>query len=156
MDTLSKNPLMGFIAGALAVITAHQAIVYILANYVGLLPATARAWNMGSGVAPWGVPQLLNNMFWGGLWGALFSLIHDKLPGGVMWLKGLIYGLIVVVLSNWIFLPLIKGTVFGVTTPPQVLFVGWDPKRMLAGALILGGFGIATAIFYSLLAGRRN
>ncbi len=100
------------------------------------------------------MPQIINGMFWGGLWDALFALIHDKLPGGMLWLKGLLYGLMIVVVSNWIVLPLIRGQLLG--QKGQALFADFDPKRMLAGACVLGGFGLATAIIYGLLSGRRS
>lgn len=138
--------VIGFIAAAIAVLTVHQGVVWAVTQ-IGLIKATP--WSM-SPIKPWGVPQLLNGMFWGGLWGALFALVHEKLPGGAMWLKGVIYGLIITVVSNWTLLPLIKGYVFGQAN--QVLFSGGDPKRMLAVVLILTGFGAATAIIYSLLA----
>ena len=80
---------------------------------------------MTPAIPPWGVPRLVNNIFWGGLWGALFALIYEWIPGGMSWLKGLIFGLLIVVVSNWILLPLIKGQVFGQAN--QVLFGGWDP-----------------------------
>jgi hypothetical protein len=98
---------------------------------------------------PGGVPRLINNIFWGGLWGTLFGLIYDQLPGSMAWLKGLIYGLLIVVASNWILLPLIKGQVFG--QPNQVLFGGWNPQRMLATAVIVGGYGLALGIIYGLM-----
>lgn len=144
--------LLGFIAGAIAVVTAHQAIVFVLAN-AGMLPATTRAWNL----APYGqfaVPTIVNSMFWGGLWGALFGLIWDKLPGGALWVRGLVYGLLIALVSNFTLLPLIRRAL-GVTNQAQIaLFAGGDPMRMLAVALILGGFGIGTAVVYGLM-GRR-
>ena len=82
--SLGRNTIIGFIAGVIAVVTVHQGIVYLL-NQQGIIPV--KPWNM-AGVPPWGVPTIINNIFWGGLWGALFSLIHDKLPGGALWLKG--------------------------------------------------------------------
>ncbi len=151
---LARNPLLGFIAAAIAVVTVHQAIVYVFANYLGLFPPTTQAWNMKP-YGPLGVPTIVNGMFWGGLWGALFALIHDKLPGA-MWLKGLIYGLLITLISNWTLLPIIRKAL-GVTNAAQIaLFSGGDPKRMLAVALLLGGFGIATALIYSAIAGRRS
>jgi hypothetical protein len=91
----------------------------------------------------------VGRIFWGGLWGILFALIYRWIPGGMAWLKGFIYGLFIVVVSNWILLPLIKGQVFG--QPGQVSFNGWDQQRMLAVACILGGFGLALGIIYSVL-----
>ena len=32
------------------------------------------------GVPPYGVPTIVNQMFWGGLWGLLFAAIVDMLP----------------------------------------------------------------------------
>ena len=77
-----------------------------------------------AGVPPFGVPYLVNLIFWGGLWGILFAYIHPLLPGRMMWLKGLIYGPIIVVLGGWIAVPLIKGQMFGI--PNQPLFAGFD------------------------------
>jgi len=73
-----------------------------------------------------------------------------------MWLKGLIFGLLVVLVSNWTLLPLIKGQVFGVTRPPQVLFSGYDPTRMLIVVLIVGGFGLGLGIIYGLIGPRHR
>ncbi|NJO33911.1 MAG: hypothetical protein HC869_12980 [Rhodospirillales bacterium] len=76
-------------------------------------------------------------------------MIYEQLPGGTAWLKGLIYGLLIVVVSNWILLPLIKGQIFG--QPNQVLFGGWNPQRMAATAIILGAFGLALGAIYGLM-----
>jgi hypothetical protein len=81
-------------------------------------------------------------------------LIHERLPGGTAWRKGLIYGLLIVIFSNWLLLPLIKGQLFG--QPGQVLFGGWEPRRMLATVLIVGGFGLALGIIYELMRTRRS
>lgn len=145
MDRVSSRTLViGFIAGALAVVTAHQ-LMYVVVTQLGLAKLTP--WSMRP-VAPFGVPTILNGIFWGGLWGVLFALVAERLPGRDYWQKGLVYGLMVVVVSNWLLLPLIKGAL---GAPNQVLLAGGDPKRLLAGALILGAFGIALGIFYRLL-----
>jgi hypothetical protein len=149
-QTSLRHIVIGFIAGAIAVVTAHQLMLVAL-TAAGLIKA--QAWSM-AGVPPFGVPVIVNGMFWGGLWGALFAVIWTKLPGGAMWLKGLIYGLCVVVISNWLLLPLIKGKIFGQAN--QLLFAGGDPKRLLAGALILGAFGLATGLLYGLIAKPRD
>jgi hypothetical protein len=135
------------------VLVVHEGIIYLL-GMAGFLPAPNRGWSMTPAIQPWGVPRLINNVFWGGLWGVPFALIYEWLPGGWSWLKGLIYGLAIVVVSNWILLPLIKGEVFGQAN--QVLFGGWDPTRMAATAMIVGGFGLGLGIIYGLIARPRS
>lgn len=139
--------VLGFIAAAISVLVVHQGIIYLL-TAGGYIPG--RPWSMTHTIPPFRVPYLVNSVFWGGLWGILFAFIHQWLPGGMMWLKGLIYGLLMVVVSNWILLPLIKGQVFGV--PNQVLFAGFNPTRMLIGAIIVGGFGLGLGFIYGLIA----
>lgn len=137
--------LLGSLAAAIAVVTVHEGIIYGLTQS-GLIRGTA--WGMQP-IPPWGVPRLLNSIFWGGLWGALFAAVYDRLPGHAPWVKGLVYGLLIVVFSNWLLLPLIKGQVLG--QPNQVLFAGWHPGRMAAVVMIVGGFGVALGVIYGLL-----
>jgi hypothetical protein len=142
--------LLGFVAAAIAVVTVHQAIVYVLGMYK-FLPPAVQAWSMRP-VPPYDVPQIVNSIFWGGLWGALFAAIWPQLPGGAMWLRGLIFGLLVALFSNWMLLPFIKGTLLKL--PNQAFFAGFDPTRMLATVLILGGFGLTLGLVYGLLRNR--
>jgi hypothetical protein len=145
MDGTLGRIALGFAAAAFSVILAHEGIVYGLAE-AGLIGRAA--WDMQP-MPPWGVPRLVNNMFWGGLWGALFALAYDWVPGGSAWLKGLIYGLFIAVAGSWIVVPLIKGRVFG--QPDQLLFGGLNPGRMLSTILVVGGFGLALGVIYGLL-----
>jgi hypothetical protein len=96
------------------------------------------------------VPLLANSVFWGGLWGILFAFVHQRLPATMMWLKGLIFGLMIVLVSNWTMLPLIRQYLFNY--PPQPLFSGFIPTSMLAVVLIVGGFGLGLGIIYPLIA----
>jgi len=141
--------VLGFVAAAISVAIVHEAIIYGLTQ-AGWIRGSA--WGMQP-IPPWGVPRLVNNIFWGGLWGVLFALVYDWVPGSMAWLKGLIFGLFIVVVSNWLLLPLIKGQVFGQAN--QVLFGGWDPWRMLAVAIIVGGFGLGLGIIYGLIGPKR-
>jgi hypothetical protein len=148
--------VLGFIAAAVSVLVVHQTIVYLL----GLSGLTRGVpWNLQPlkyGPFPW-LPILANNVFWGGLWGVVFALIYDWLPGGWSWLKGLIFGVLVVIFSNWIFLPLIRQYVFNY--PRQPLFAGFDgsnPMVLLPGFLILTGFGLGLGIIYGLIARPRD
>jgi hypothetical protein len=145
MQGAAGRIVLGFIAAAISVVLVHESIILLLTK---LEVIHGSPWGM-DGIPPWGVPRLLNNIFWGGLWGVLFALVYEWIPGGMAWLKGLIFGIFIVVISNWILLPLIKGRVFGQAN--QVLFGGWNPQRMLIVLSIVGGFGLALGIIYRLL-----
>lgn len=146
MQGTVERIVLGFIAGAISVIVAHEGAIYVL-HAAGYIPTNG--WSMTPAIPPWGVPRLVNNVFWGGLWGVLFGLLYERVPGGMAWLKGLIFGLCIVLVSNWILLPLIKGQFFG--QPNQVLFGGWNPQRMLIVLAILGTFGLGLGIAYRLI-----
>lgn len=148
--------VLGFLAAAISVLVVHQGIVYVL----GMSGMTRGVpWNLQPikyGPLPW-LPLLANSVFWGGLWGVVFALVYDRLPGGMAWLKGLIFGILVVIFSNWIFLPLIRQYAFNY--PPQPLFAGFNgsnPMVLLPGFLILAGFGLGLGIIYGLLARPRD
>ena len=152
--TLGRAAL-GFVAAAISVVVVHQTIIYILGTY-GMTRSVP--WNLQPlGYGPVAkMPVLVNSMFWGGMWGVVFALIYQWLPGAASWLKGLIFGALVVILSNWIFLPLIRQYVFGF--PPQPLFAGFNgsnPMVLLPGFLILTGFGLGLGIIYGLIARNR-
>ena len=152
-NTPSLSPtamLLGFVAAAIAVLTVHQSIVYVLAS-AKVLPATSQAWSMAT-IAPLGLPKIVSDIFWGGLWGSLFAVVWPKIPGGAMWLRGLIFGLLVALFSNWMIVPFIKGTLL--KFPNQVFFGGFDPTRMMATLLILGGFGLTTGLVYGIMRAR--
>ena len=148
--------VLGFIAAAISVVIIHQTIIYVLGTdgMTRSVPWSTRP--LGYGPVPW-IPLIANNVFWGGLWGIVFALVYDRLPGGWSGLKGLIFGILVVIFSNWIFLPLIRQYVF--TWPPQPLFAGFNgsnPTVLLPGFLILAGWGLGLGIIYGLLARQRT
>jgi hypothetical protein len=141
--------VLGFIAAVISVLIVHQTIVYVLGLY-GM--SRSVPWSMrplGYGPFPW-VPTVANVAFWGGLWGILFALIYKWLPSSISWLKGLIFGLLIVLVSNWTLLPLIRQYAFNY--PPQPLFSAMNPQVMLAVVLIVGGFGLGLGIIYGLIA----
>ena len=145
MQGTTARVALGFVAAVIAVVLVHEGIIYALTQ-AGWTRGTA--WGMQP-IPPWGVPRTLNNMFWGGLWGALFAFLYDRLPGRAAWLKGLIYGLLIVAFSSWILLPLVKGVMLG--QPNQLFFAGADPQRMLNSIMIVGGFGLALGVIYGLI-----
>lgn len=148
--------VLGFIAAALSVLIVHQTIIYVLGmnGVTRSVPWSLRA--LGYGPVP-AVPVLVNNLFWGGLWGVVFALLYNVLPGTWSWLKGLVFGFLVLIFSNWIFLPLIRQYVFNY--PPQRLFSGFDGSNFMVlwpGIVVLGGFGLGLGIIYGLLARDRD
>ena len=135
-----KNLIFGFIAGAIATVTVHEIINYVLLQ-AGIFPRVP--WSM-TPVAATGVPQIISDMFWGGLWGSLFAAIWTSVPGGNLPIKGLIFGLIgPALIGVFILVPLLTGRI--------PLFLGGDPKLIGSVLLILGGFGAFMGWLYGFL-----
>lgn len=136
-----KMLALGFLAGALAVPIFHQSMVLAL-HLVGLTPNFP--WSVRP-IPPFNVPTIVNQMFWGGLWGALFAATLAYIPGRELWLKGAIFGLLGPwLIGNGILLPLIKG---------GPLLFGFAPARMI-GAWVGIAFGIGLGLLLGLLAPR--
>ena len=70
--TTAQRMILGFIAAAISVLIFHQGMILLLRE-IGMLPAAARVWNLAP--TPYGVPQVLNLCFWGGLYGVAFGLL---------------------------------------------------------------------------------
>lgn len=144
MDDVSiKSLALGFIAGAIAVVTAHEIIDFILLQ-AGMFPRVP--WSMEP-AAMTGVPQIVSDMFWGGVWGILFVLLYGFIPGGGPTVKGLIFGILgPAILGVFILVPLITGWF--------PLFFAFDPKPIVSVLLILAGFGAAMGWLYGLMQAR--
>ena len=71
MPNSVHRTIAGFIAGALAVAIFHQGM-YLLMKQFGV-PLPGAPWNMAPAASAYGMPTVLNQMFWGGLWGILFT-----------------------------------------------------------------------------------
>ena len=140
----------GFIAGALAVLVFHQGM-YVVMQYLGL-PLRGAPWSMAADPAAYGMPRVLNQAFWGGLWGIVFAYLIDNMPFGPNWLRGFIFGMVFpMLLGSWVVVAMIKG---------QPMFsgaFGKDGFNILAlrnGFLLNGlAFGIGLGLLYPMLAG---
>ncbi len=136
--------VIGFAAGALSVLVFHQGMVLIL----HLMKQTPNfPWNTATfrgGPVP--IPVIVNQMFWGGLWGVGFAAVGGLIPIAHNILRGVVYGLLgPYLLGNGILVPLFKGGPY---------FWGFQPPRMIISALIASAFGAGIAVFYRLLASR--
>ena len=134
-----KHLVMGFVAGALAVLVFHQGMILVLhlSGYIPNFPWSLRA------VGPLSVPALVNSMFWGGLWGVAYAAIGSRIPVNPDIARGAVFGLLGPwLLGNGILVPLFKGGTF---------LWGLNPQNMWRGALIGLVFGIGVAVFMRLL-----
>jgi hypothetical protein len=91
-------------------------------------------------VPPFGVPTILTQMFWGGLWGVLFAAVADALPRWPLLLLGFTFGVLGLVLVSWFVVAPLKGL---------PIAADWGPQHMLAGVLINGCWGMGVALIYA-------
>ena len=137
MDGTSlKNIILGFLAGVIATLTVHEIIKCFLfdAGYIPLAP-----WAMDP-VSPFGLPKLVSDALWGGLWGSIFALILGNVPTGSMTLKGALLGIVgPAILGVFILVPLVKGA---------PMFFDGEPALVISVLAILAGFGSVTAWLY--------
>jgi hypothetical protein len=139
---MAKQLVFGFIAGALAVLAFHQGMVLVL-HLMGQIPNFP--WSLRP-IAPFGVPAIVNQMFWGGLWGVGFAVLGAKIPLSSDLGRGVVYGLLGPwLLGNGILVPLAKSG--------NLLF-GFNPQNMWRGALIGAAFGLGLAVFMRVFRGR--
>lgn len=130
---------LGFIAGFLSTLVFHQITIGIL-SALGVIPTGPYSMR---GVPPFGVPQVLNLAFWGGLWGCVWALVADRMPRNLpVWLAGLLFGAIAPTLVAWFVVAPLKG---------QPIAQGFNLSRMWIGPLVNGLWGLGTALIYELL-----
>jgi hypothetical protein len=129
-----RTVALGFAAGVLSVLVFHQGTVWLL-HMAGVLPAGPFGVRP---IPPFGVPQIVNQCFWGGLWGILIAaLLRRWGTRAPDLLFGAVFGAVALNIVNWIVLPAIKGLPY---------FAGGAPARLLAAALINGAFGWGVAL----------
>jgi hypothetical protein len=142
MDGLTRL-LLGLLAGALSVLTFHQGMVAVLHS----LPAPALHLQLPpyrlTPVEPFGLPLLLDLCILGGLYGALFGLVHPN-ARPAMWFNGFLLGLLAVAVDLLVIAPL-RGDPFA---------GAWVFSAWLRSLLINGSFGVGVGLLYPLLARR--
>jgi energy-converting hydrogenase Eha subunit A len=139
---LLKAIVLGFIAGAIATLTVHEIISAIFHNPNVWTGWPRQSWNLEPAEMT-GVPQIISDMFWGGLWGALFGLILGSRPQGSMTVRGAILGIVgPALIGVFLAVPLL--------TQKFPVFFDGDPSKIIPVLVILAGFGAATAWLYGM------
>jgi hypothetical protein len=136
MPSALMRVFLGFIAGAIAVLTFHQGMVAALhaAGWVQFAPYPTAP------VPPFGVPRIADLCFWGGLYGAVFGLAMPRFTWPA-WLNGLILGVIAALVGMFIVAPLKGLPIAG----------GWAPANILRSLVINGFWGLGVGIILPLL-----
>jgi hypothetical protein len=141
MPTPFPRALLGFLAGALAVVTFHQGMVQLLHAF-GLTSSAAYSF---APVPPFGVPRMLNLCFWGGLYGVVLGLARPRLPAP-LWLSGVVLG-IIASLAGMTLVAWIKGN------PVMNNWAAWPIARSL---IVNAAWGLGTGLFLTAMLPRRG
>lgn len=127
-----------FVAGFLATLTFHQALIAVL-HAAGVVPFAA--WRFRP-VPPFGVPSVLSLAFWGGVWGIVLAAVQPVLPRRPVayWVAIVLAGGIATTLFGELVVGPLKGA-----GPPTVV-----PIRFLFGLGINGVWAAGTALLARL------
>jgi len=138
---MAKRGIVAFIAGFVATLVFHQAVIWCLHNF-GYVPRAP--WSM-TPVPPFGIPAVISLAFWGGVWGVIMMLLIARWRGAAFWIAAILFGAIFPTLVAWfIVAPLKHMPIAG----------GWNPKTMMVGLLVNGVWGFGTALIYRVFVPR--
>jgi hypothetical protein len=134
---MAKRGIIGFVAGFVATLVFHQAVLWIL-HHFGYVPNAP--WPMKH-VPPFGIPAVISLAFWGGVWGVIMMPLIERRRGAAFWIAAIVFGAICPTLVAWfVVAPLKHMPIAG----------GWNPKTMMIGPLVNGAWGFGTALIYRL------
>lgn len=139
MGSTLKSIVLGFIAGAIAMLTVHE----LVSQWLYDTQITTRVpWSMEPSTLT-GYPQIVSDAVLGGLWGALFALILGAVPRGSMTVRGALLGLLgPAILGALVVVPAIRN---------EPLFMGQDINLIWPVLLTGAAFGAAAAWLYGFL-----
>jgi len=130
---LSRWLVVGFLAGAAAVVLFHQSALAVL----HALQLARGAPFSFTPTKPFGVPVLWSLAFWGGVWGVILAAVLAPLDGARLILASVIFGAIFPTLVAWFVVAPLKG---------QPIAAGWAPATMMVGPLVNAAWGLGTGI----------
>ena len=135
-----KAIVFGFLAGVMAVVVFHQGAAFLLYRFGGnssfvldLVGLTQAPFNLAPR-APFGVPTVVSQAFWGGVWGVVLAalLVLTRLPA---LLSGLVFGALALTFVSVTVVAHLKGLVV------------WNGEIPWRGLLYNGAWGWGTALF---------
>src|SRR4029453_17359829 len=139
MSNWMRTTIVGFVAGALGVLVFHQ-LGFWLAKELGLL--NAQLYSMRP-VPPWGVPTIVSQAFWGGLWGIAGAFLIERLPGVLHGALGwMLFAGVIVTLVNWFIVLPIKGAPIG---------GGFRMNALVVVPIVYAVWGFGMGLFAGLL-----
>jgi tetrahydromethanopterin S-methyltransferase subunit B len=141
MAGIQKRIALGFIVGAISVLTFHQAMWELL-HYLALPGLGMPPPFPTEPVPPFGVPRIASLCFWGGVWGAAFGAVWRG-PRASLWWAGLLLG-VVAALTGMFIVAAIKG---------QPIGGGWVLTNWIRSLLINGFWGLGVGLMLSALPG---
>lgn len=139
---MNKTILLAFIAGVVGVLVFHQGTAFLLHHWGNGVPmvtatlgTTGAPFNLAP-VPPLGVPTVLSQAFWGGVWGIVLALMLAAVrPPDLLF--GFVFGALVVTLVAFTVVASLKGL-------PQ--FAGGNPRIWVRAGLLDGAWGWGTAL----------
>ena len=142
MPTLPRGSAR-FAAGAVGVLTAHQAAVWAL-HRAGVVPWTAYA---TAPTRPFGVPQVLSAAFWGGMWWvALAPAVERAATRSGYWTRAATLGAVLPTAVGAVLVAAGRGAPRGDTKPATLL---------AAGLAVNAAWGVAAALLLTRARARR-
>ncbi len=136
MKAYSTRVFIGCVAGALAVLMFHQTTLQIF-YWLGWTPMAA--FRIAQ-VPPFNAPMVASITFWGAVYGGLFALVVPFVRGP-LWLKGMIAALCAMMISWFIFLPLMG----------RPAAFGWHALPMLRSLAAYQMWGLGLRLLLPLL-----
>lgn len=128
----------GFVAGALSVLVFHQ-LGFHFAAELGF--GRSSLYSMRP-VPPWGVPTIVSQAFWGGLWGILGAFVVARLPGILNGALGwVLFSITLVLAVNWFVVLPIKGAPVG---------GGWRLPGVVVVPIVYALWGFGMWLFHAL------
>ena len=139
-----KSIVLGFIAGALAALTALMVMEIVWAQ-TSFRPQLVFPAGLLSGEF-----TFVNDIVWGGIWGAIMGLVFGALPQGPLTFKGFLFGLIGPGLIGIAVLMLFPAIVGGGAGPDLSDVVGMLQRLVSAGV-----WGAAAGWLYGMFCYQR-